>query len=282
MRWYLFAILLAAAVWAGMVAAQRELAGLPLAPTPASIISGLREAIVPRLIADDMSNSRGQSVSIPILMYHHVQNVPTEQAGTIDWNLSISPDSFARQLALISAEGWQPITMADLAAGRITDKPIVLTFDDGYVDFYMQAWPILKQYGFNATIYVITNRLDQPGFLTSDQLVSLANAGIEIGSHSVSHPNVSKMSGQMLSDELVNSRVLLRRLTSQSISSFCYPSGEYSDLTEEAVQAAGYLTAVTTDDGWASTADIYALSRIRIKPSLSLAGLAEQLIDQSK
>jgi peptidoglycan/xylan/chitin deacetylase (PgdA/CDA1 family) len=280
MRWYIFALLLIGAVWAGVVGAQRQLAGLPIAPSPAAMLSSLRDVIMPRIV--DRGDRTATSNQVPVLMYHHVQALPTEQQGTVDWGLSINPTDFAQQLNWLKQQGYRSVSMSDLASNRLPAKPIVLTFDDGYADFYTTAWPLLRQYGFSATLYVITNRLDQTGFLTSNQLITLAAGEVEIGSHSVSHPNMSKLSSEKLADELVESRATLRRLTAQSVTSFCYPSGQYSDATVAAAEVAGYRTAVTTQEGLASMDDAYTLNRLRIKPSLTLAGFSELLLAQSK
>lgn len=281
MRWYIFVLLLLGAVWAGVVAAQRQLSGLPLAPSPASVVSSLREVLTPRLTKTEQPRVQ-ITASVPILMYHHIQSLPTDQQGTIDWGLSISPEAFEQQLAWLSKQKYQSATMLELMTDSLPSKPIILTFDDGYEDFYTQAWPLLKKYGFSATVYMITNRLGSPGFLTADQITSLANAGLEIGSHSVSHPNISKMSGQKLAAELVDSRTTLRRLTSQSVTTFCYPSGQYSDVAVAAVEAAGYRSAVTTQEGIADSSNPFTLKRLRIKPSLTQAGFAELILSQSK
>lgn len=215
-------------------------------------------------------------------MYHHIQALPDSQVGTVDWGLSIPPTNFEQQLVWLKDHGYESESLADALAGHRPSKPVVLTFDDGYADFYTQAWPLLMKYGFSGTIYIITNRLGSAGFLTTDQLVTLANAGVEVGSHTVSHPNLSTMSGAKLTKELADSRNELRRLTGQAVASFCYPSGRYTEVTVSAVKAAGYQTAVTTKEGLANLADTLTLSRLRIKPSLTIDGFAALLSGQSK
>jgi hypothetical protein len=103
---------------------------------------------------------------VPILMYHYIRPDPGPD-DPIGQGLSVSPELFAEHLAFLADGGYTPITMADLADiwdGRepMPPKPIVLTFDDGYRDFYTDAWPLLRQYGFPATVYVITSVIDEP------------------------------------------------------------------------------------------------------------------------
>ena len=283
MRRWLFGVLVLGAVWAGVIAAQRQLAGLPLAPTPSAMIASLRQSTGTDRSANQSARlNRSGLTNLPILMYHHIQTLSTDRVGTIDWGLSISEAAFEQQLDWLSSQGYQTVSLANALAGKLPDKPIILTFDDGYEDFYTNAWPLLQQRGFTATLYVIIDRLGASGFLTKDQLLNLANGGVEIGSHTVSHPNLSKMSGSKLAAELVDSRVYLRRLTGQDVVSLCYPSGQYSEATEVAAEAAGYTTAVTTVEGFSDWRQPYALSRLRIKPSIDQPGFAELLGAQSK
>ncbi len=271
MRRLLFFFVVIGAAWAGAVAAERQSSGRALAPSPAELVDSLRQIVSPRLVKSDSSAKTSAALSVPILMYHHVQTLDDSQAGTLDWGLSISTERFAEQLAWLKQEGYQSVTTADFISGVLPAKPIMLTFDDGYADFYSNAWPLLRQYGFSAIVYVITNRVNQPGFLTDDQISFLASSNVEIGSHTASHPNVTKLDETGRQRELVASRTYLQKLSGQPVLSFCYPSGEYDAITMAALKIAGYKTAVTTNEGVGRLSDAYILSRRRVKPSQSLS-----------
>ncbi|MBO0686667.1 MAG: polysaccharide deacetylase family protein, partial [Candidatus Dormibacteraeota bacterium] len=131
---------------------------------------------------------RGQpSVNVPILEYHYVRvnPNPTDQIG---FNLSVTPADFAAQMAWLAGHGYHPIDLRDLRAyfaGQVDlpAQPVVLSFDDGYSDFYTAAWPVLSLHHFKAVSFVIPGFLGGMNYMTPGQLKVLDGAGIEIGSH---------------------------------------------------------------------------------------------------
>lgn len=201
---------------------------------------------------------------IPILMYHYVRNYdnPEDPVGT---NLSATIEKFTRDLDAIQELGYKTITFYDLYQGnQLPEKPIILTFDDGYSDFYQNALPLLLERNMTGVIYAITGRIDQSGYMTEAQIVDAKIKGIEIGSHTITHPNLSNTEPDRAINEIKASKSKLEAMISDEIVSFCYPSGYFSDQTIEIIKEAGYSYAVTTKIGRASLQKPFELKRYRI------------------
>jgi peptidoglycan/xylan/chitin deacetylase (PgdA/CDA1 family) len=203
----------------------------------------------------------------PILMYHYIRDVdPT--TDSIGYGLSVSPYLFEQHLAWLANQGYTTVGMQTATRcimGEINcpERGVALTFDDGYADAYEYALPLLQEYGFVATFYIITDRVGQPGYMTWEQITALKNAGMEIGSHTVSHPDLTDMDIGTLVDQLETSKALLEEQLGVSVTSFCYPSGRYDATVLNYVQTAGYTNAVTTRWDY-DTSNQFAFPRRRI------------------
>jgi peptidoglycan/xylan/chitin deacetylase (PgdA/CDA1 family) len=214
---------------------------------------------------------------VPILMYHEL--------GDLENGLYVRVRDFEAQMRYLSESGFQPVTMKELyrhyTEGRpLPRNPVVITFDDGYRTFWNVAVPILEQYRFPATVFVITGLVGGPNYLTWEQLRQLPGMGFELGAHTVTHPDLRRLSGARLRQEIAGSRQALERETGQSVLFFCYPSGRYSAETVEAVRSAGFLAAVTIRQGPAAAEEDPLLwSRIRVDRKDSLTVFARKLAD---
>jgi len=208
--------------------------------------------------------------SVPILMYHYIRNAENEDQ--LGQNLSVSPTSFNAQLKWLKENDYETLTVAQLAdPGKIElskiiydkKKPVILTFDDGYEDAYTQAFPALKKYGFIGTFYIIRNYVGKSEYMNQAQIDKLTKAGMEIGSHTLSHPNLTSLDTAAARNQIFNSK--------EKATTFCYPSGEYNNAIIGQVKAAGYLAAVTTNSGIADQdSDLFQLPRVRIQNGDSL------------
>jgi peptidoglycan/xylan/chitin deacetylase (PgdA/CDA1 family) len=159
-------------------------------------------------------------------------------------------------------------------------KPILITFDDGYRDNYVNASPVLARLGLRATAYVISGRISNgdPTFLTWLQLRRLERRGVEIGSHTVSHRSLTGLSTAQAWTELVRSRRVLERRLGHRIPWLAYPFGAYDGRIEGLARRAGYLLAVTTEWGSRQSARRpLALHRLRVLDSTGVRGLAAML-----
>jgi peptidoglycan/xylan/chitin deacetylase (PgdA/CDA1 family) len=221
--------------------------------------------------------------SVPILMYHYIRSDPGPD-DPVGQGLSVSPELFAEQLGYLAEQGYSTLTMAELAdvwEGRrsLPSKPIVLTFDDGYRDFYTNAWPILQEYGFSATVYVFNAVIDQPDYLTRDMILELDASGkVDFGSHTIHHPDLPGLSDADAEEEIIGSKRALEELLGHPVRTFCYPHGNYTERDVALVNAAGYALAVTTEWGYAEPSlDPQLQPRIRIWGWTSTEELASWL-----
>ncbi|MCR4329451.1 MAG: polysaccharide deacetylase family protein [Candidatus Roizmanbacteria bacterium] len=209
------------------------------------------------------------SYTIPIIMYHYVEYVK-DQNDTIRKSLSITPNVFDSQLSTLLVHGYTTYFVSDVPKilnGTIpyTAKNIVLTFDDGYEDFYTDAFPILKKNNVKATVYVITNYIGRKGFLSSAQIQELAQSPlVEIGSHTLNHMYLKGGRDELVNTEIVESKKVLENLTGVSVKTFAYPYGAFDGQALADTQEATYSAAVSVIPGnQQSLMNEYYLSRIR-------------------
>jgi peptidoglycan/xylan/chitin deacetylase (PgdA/CDA1 family) len=209
------------------------------------------------------------SVSVPILMYHYIRFNP-DPHDALGASLSVTPDDFNAQMDWLARNGYHPIDLDDLrgyllAGAVLPSKPIVITLDDGYRDLYTSAYPVLKRHQFKAVAYIVTGFLGRPTNVTAQQVVEMNANGIEIGSHTVSHPDLTKLPPAEVKRQLDDSKVTLEALLGHPVLDFCYPSGDVDPTVVQAVQAAGYQSATTTRGGVVhSAADRYGWTRVRV------------------
>jgi len=219
-------------------------------------------------------NQKGETAKI--LMYHYIRDVDPKK-DPLGFRLSVSPALFAQQLAVIHDAGYSVITMADLMAHKGGPKTVVLTFDDGYEDFYTTAYPLLQHYGWKATLYIISGKIGGP-YMSWQQIQDLHTAGFEIGAHTVDHPSLDKLTPEQQHHEIFDSKATLEQEIGAPVTAFCYPSGRYNATTVQLVKQAGFTSATTTKGGIATTSsDAFLLPRLRIDPSVTPDLLAQAL-----
>jgi peptidoglycan/xylan/chitin deacetylase (PgdA/CDA1 family) len=212
---------------------------------------------------------------IPILMYHYIRTVD-ESADPVGFRLSVTPQRFAEQMDWLADNHYTPIRMDELAdclraKTECPRKPIVLTFDDGYADAATEALPILKRYGFTATFYIIVDFVGKPGFLSWKQVRQLHTSGMEIGSHTLNHADLTGLSPQDAQHEIERSKMILEQRLDAPARSFSYPAGSYSGLHVGMVRRAGYTNAVTTSP-LIGFKHMYTLSRRRVLGGEAIEG----------
>lgn len=225
-------------------------------------------------------------MTIPVLMYHAVAPRPSDAAHA----LSVHPDRFAAQLDLLAAEGFTTLTVGELAAIRrggaaAPERPVVLTFDDGYADFHREALPRLADAGARATLFVTTGWLDDAGADAAgrplDRMLSWAQvgecdaAGVEIGAHSHSHAQLDQLADAPLRDELARPRDLLTDRLGHEVPHLAYPYGYSSPRVRRAVAGAGYRLAASVGNFAATRgADRFAVPRLTVARDTDLATFA--------
>ncbi len=188
-----------------------------------------------------------------VLMYHMIGN-HVRGSGLNKWR--VKPEHFARQMRWLATHGWHTVTMSELMAADVTlDKTVAITFDDGFEHVYQYAMPILKQYGFKATVYVLTGvdenswdrqkDIQREKLLTPRQIEAMLQTGlIEIGGHGVDHVNLRDLAEPELIDELAGCREVLQRRYGIQCSSFAYPFGQWDNRVMACVKQCGYEHAV--------------------------------------
>lgn len=210
--------------------------------------------------------------TIPILMYHSV--APN---GGPKNKLMVEPKSFDRQMRFLKRHHYNVVpleALADLVKNKkkIPPKTIAITFDDGFKDNYIYAFPVLKKYNLPATIFVITNEVGRSlgDRLTWDEIYEMRDSGvISFGSHCLgAKPLIEIDSDEWLKREIVDSRKVLEEKLGRPVNTFSYPQGKFNARVRQAVIDAGYDLAVTTAPGKRfPDDDRFALKRVRVSPT---------------
>ena len=225
-----------------------------------------------------------REIKVPILMYHLI-NVSPPGTPAMERRLTVHPDDFARQMRWLKQHGYRTITQLELFEAlfrgrRLGPKPILITFDDGYRDLYVNASPVLARLGMRATAYIVTSRLKNgyPLFLSWRLVRQLPSRGIEIASHTASHVDLTSLSDREAFRELVESRLAIERRLRHPVQWLAYPFGDYDARIERLVRRAGYVLAVTTEGGSVQSARRpLALRRLQVLDSTGVGGLAAML-----
>ncbi len=217
---------------------------------------------------------------VPILMYHVTKSAP---AGTPFPELWVSPKDFAGQMEWLAEHGYTAVTMTRVfdywdEGYALPKKPIVVSFDDGYPSHDRYARPTLAKHRWPGVLFVELGNVGSPetGF-TSAMVRRLIAAGWEIGSHTITHPDLTTVGPGQLKTELEGSRARIKRKYRVEADFFCYPAGRYDDSVVAAVERAGYRGATTTVDGLGRRDQPYELKRIRIDRSDGVDGFAAKL-----
>jgi len=200
---------------------------------------------------------------VPVLMYH--------QFGDVESPLVVDPGDLVAQLDYLSAEGYRTITLRHLlehflSGEPLPPRPVVLTFDDGYRTLYDLVFPLLRERSMVATAFLITGNVSvRETSVTWDMAREMAELGLEIGAHTITHPDLRTLSAAELERQLKGSRRVLEERLGVEVLFFSYPAGRYDDRVREAVVDAGYLGAVTTAYGVAAGEDDpFQWPRVRI------------------
>ncbi|MEK7544638.1 MAG: polysaccharide deacetylase family protein [Patescibacteria group bacterium] len=221
----------------------------------------------------------------PILMYHYIRDY-TNTKDPVGIRLSVSPQKFEEQLQEIQKEGFETITFDDLESAwrnekTLPEKPIMLTFNDGYRDFYENAFPLLKKYDAKATTYIATEFIGKDSYITGAQIKEMDLSGfVTIASEGVNHADLLRKKRTEVQYEMRQSKKTLEDLVGHEVKSFSYPLNRYNSVTREEVERAGYANATLTDLGYKhAEKDRFAITRVRIPGQVSLEKF-KKLINQ--
>lgn len=227
--------------------------------------------------------SYGRTVYVPILTYHYIGNNPNPADKARDY-LSVAPDKFDEQMSYLSKNGYNAIILDSLDAGlmgKITlpPKPVVLTFDDGYIDFYLNAFPILKKYNLHAVSFIPTGLMGQGYYLSWAQIKQMDASGlISFEAHSVNHPNLTALTPDQVKYQITESKKVLEAQLGKPVNFFAYPYGASNEQIWQAVKSAGYVGALGTWYGITlSEGNILDWPRIKIPGNISTLDFAKKL-----
>ena len=213
---------------------------------------------------------------VPILMYHHVQ-VHRDGAPA----MYVSPRQFRRQLAYLRSHGYHPVALSRVwrawnGEGTLPPRPVVLSFDDGYIDQYANAARILRPYHWSAVLNLV---VDRGTTLTDAKVRRMVAWGWQIGSHTMDHKVLTRLSPSRLRYQLAQSRRVLRGRFHQQVDFLCYPYGESGGRVERAAQEAGYLAATGVKYGAAVPQRRWALRRVAVWWGEPLAEFGKRMRD---
>lgn len=210
---------------------------------------------------------------VAILTYHHIKEPEAHQRGS-----SVSPAEFAQQMDFLKQQNFSVVTLDEIkqylkGTRSLPPRSVAITFDDGYADVYTNAFPVLKANGFPATIFIIANRLKEPGedFLTAAQIKEMLQANIHPGSHTVTHPRLTRLTIYEQVREIYDSKKIIEELLECQVNWFSYPYGNFDAQTVRLVREAGYSGAVSAiRDNMLKPQQLYYLPRIMVMPGISL------------
>ncbi len=198
---------------------------------------------------DPVYNLREGEVLVPILMYHLVGRETLERNGRSLSRFNVTAADFEAQLLLLKQLGYHSVTVSEIAAaleGKATlpQRPVAITFDDGWREQYDVAFPILQRYGMRATFFVSTSFIGYPRFITWEELAEMRDAGMEIASHGRKHINLADADDQEAWREVARSREVLEEKLGVPAVSFAYPYGGFRKGLPAMLERAGYRVAV--------------------------------------
>jgi peptidoglycan/xylan/chitin deacetylase (PgdA/CDA1 family) len=220
---------------------------------------------------------------VPILTYHELRAAPAPPRSPASASLWVPEKRFDAQLDGLAAGGYHGVTLSQAWAAwhggpPLPAHPVVVTFDDGYASQYSVAGPELRKLGWPGVLDLETARLKARGGISPARVRVLLGDGWELASHSLTHPDLTKVSAARMRSEVAGSRTDLRRRFGVAVHFFCYPYGRTDAALTAAVRRAGYTGATTAHHGVAGPhTDRFALPRIGVGPADTPARLLRRL-----
>lgn len=217
-------------------------------------------------------------------MYHYI-SVPPPGANLYRRDLSVTPANFEQQLRYLVENGYTTITLQALVyhltrGYPLPERPVILTFDDGYRDNFFHAYRLLRDFDSTGTFFLVTGFIDEnrPDYLTWGQVRVMHQGGMEFGSHSFSHPDLRGQSVDYMVWQIVGSQEAIVERIEEPVRFFSYPAGSYDQQVIDVLRSAGFWAAVTTQQGNEHTTDdMFELKRIRIRGDDTLEQFAAKL-----
>lgn len=242
---------------------------ITLTPSPTSTST-------PTITPTWIKHPKGTRIIAPILLYHHIRDI--DKPGRYD----ISPATFETQLQYLKQWGYTSITIEKLVnalkySDPLPEKPVIITFDDGDLDVYQNAFPIMQKMGFVGTFYIVSNRLKSVDFVNVAQLREMVAAGWEIGSHSHSHNDMTLDHNSIYTEAMGSKKELIDAIGAP-VNSFAYPFGQIDPVVGNHVSSYGYTNGVGLGTSYTHTlGSIFYLSRLEVRNEYSFDAFARLL-----
>ncbi len=226
-----------------------------------------------------------QELWIPVLVYHHIGIAPGNLKSG-DKSLFIEETWLEKHLEYLKEHNFHTIHFSDLTAyfekeTPLPANPVIINFDDGWATTATVALPLLQKYGMTATAFIVANYPKEHGdngrgYMSWDQIKILRDSGIEIGSHTLRHPMLTKVKNAQ--DEITRSKKILEDKLGITVTTFAYPYGNYNEKIEQMVKNAGYTTgrSFTTGNG-ISTKNLFHIPVVRVYANVGLDRWKKQL-----
>jgi peptidoglycan/xylan/chitin deacetylase (PgdA/CDA1 family) len=235
-------------------------------------------------------NSRGESLplrrtsqfAVPVLMYHRISELPPG-AGPLLRDLTVSPVDFERQVRYLAENGYSILSAGEVERAvrlgePLPEQAVALTLDDGYEDNFAQAFPILRRYGLDGTLFLVTATVDTMGHVSWRQAQEMLGEGMEFGSHSAHHYDLTLLSLPELDRELIDSRAELERRLETTIRQIAYPAGQYNERVKERARRAGYVAGWKKGGGWVTPdSDPLMLPRVRVRGVTTMSQFIQKI-----
>jgi peptidoglycan/xylan/chitin deacetylase (PgdA/CDA1 family) len=223
-------------------------------------------------------------IRVPILMYHYISPLPSE-ADDIRIELTVEPNIFRSHLEYLKTNGYSSISLYELdnallSGTPLPPKPIILTFDDGHLDHYTYAYPMLQEFEFSGTFFIITSFADHnaQNYLNWGQIMEMAGNGMSMEAHTKSHQDLRNRDRDYLIYEIYGSLESLEAHTKIPTRMFAYPGGKYDSTVLSLARDLPIWRAVTTQNSPYHTTDNYLeVSRLRVSGNMSIIGLDAML-----
>jgi peptidoglycan/xylan/chitin deacetylase (PgdA/CDA1 family) len=233
---------------------------------------------------------------IPILMYHSIADVSTPGFQPF----VVTPAQFAEQMAYLHENKYNPITVTQLVSARLRNtfvlpkRPVVITFDDGFADFFTNVLPILKLHKFTATLYISTAFIEgtsswlqnigegERPMLTWAQVAEINASGVECGAHTHTHPKLDLLPPSKAQVEIVTSKKILEDHLGQAVLSFAYPFGYFTPRVRQIVREEGFLSACAVRYKMSPQNDNpFSLARLIVEEGISIDAFAAMLTESN-
>ena len=251
---------------------------MPIPSTHASIVTPVTARHVKRLVRSSVTSlcfhggrlAHRRPPGPRVLLYHRVND-------TESLYLSSSVADFASQVAHLVRNGFRSVDLEAVLRGCQAPGTVAFTFDDGYLDTFENAFPILKRFGFTATVFLVTEYIGRPSYLDVPQILEMRHAGFALGSHTNSHPHLPRLDRGSKWAQIFGSRIRLQEILGSPIDLFCYPYGEFDQDAVDIVRRSGYRGACSCVPGINARVDPFLIRRTLIGASDTLADFARKV-----